>query len=89
MISGNGWGLSFPDICLTVEEIPGKTSTRKTDPAVVSNPSPLDEKQRYYPSTTATSNFNAKTAIGGAVISVHDQRLEVLSLMRSETIRRR
>ena len=32
MISGNGWGLSFPDIYLTaVEKPPEKTSTRKTD----------------------------------------------------------
>ena len=33
MISGDGWGLSFPDNCLTVEEkTPDKTSPRKTDP---------------------------------------------------------
>ena len=31
MIFGDRWGLSFPDICLTVEENPRKTSTRKTD----------------------------------------------------------
>ena len=37
MISGDGWGLSFPDICLTVEE---KTSTRKTDPTRESNQGP-------------------------------------------------
>ena len=24
MMSGNGWGLSFPEICLTVEEKPRK-----------------------------------------------------------------
>ena len=29
---GDGWDLRFPDICLTVEENPGKTLTYKTDP---------------------------------------------------------
>ena len=32
MISGDGWDLSFPDISLTVQEKPGKTSTRNSDP---------------------------------------------------------
>ena len=31
MVTGDGWGLSFPDICLTVEKRIRKTSTRKTD----------------------------------------------------------
>ena len=32
MISGDGWGQSFPEICLMVEEKPRKNPTRKTDP---------------------------------------------------------
>ena len=33
MISGDGWSLSFPDICLTVEEKPRKKpQPEKTDP---------------------------------------------------------
>ena len=32
MISGDSCYLSFPGICITVEENTGKTSTRKTDP---------------------------------------------------------
>ena len=40
IISGDGWGLSFPDICLTVEQILGKTSTRKTDPTGVDSGGP-------------------------------------------------
>ena len=31
VIFGDGWDLSFPNFCLTDEEKPGKTSTRKTD----------------------------------------------------------
>ena len=29
MISGDSWGLSFPDICLMVEKNPGKTEPGK------------------------------------------------------------
>ena len=49
MISGDGWGVSFAGIGLTVEE--------QTQPGTLadlgSNPDPLGERQRCYPSTTA------------------------------------
>ena len=49
MISGDGCGLSFPDICLTVEKKPhpGKL----TWPGI--EPGPLGERQRCYPLTRA------------------------------------
>ena len=45
MTSGDGWGLSFPDICLRVEEKPQTGNTGL-----------LGERQQYYPSTTAVVN---------------------------------
>ena len=53
MISGDRWGLSFPDICLTVEEKPRKNLNRENWPLRVSNSGPLGKKQQCYSSTTA------------------------------------
>ena len=45
-----GWmGLSFPDICLTVEEKPQKNLNLENGPDRVSKPGPLSERQRCYP----------------------------------------
>ena len=53
MISGDGWGLSFPNICLTVEEKHRKSPNQENWPDRGSNPRPLGERQRCYPLTTA------------------------------------
>ena len=53
MISRDRRGLSFPDICLTVEENPGRNNNQENSPDRGSNPSPLGERQRFYPSTRA------------------------------------
>ena len=49
MISRDWWHLSFPIICLTVEENPNWGNW----PDQGSNPGQLGERQRCYPSTTA------------------------------------
>ena len=41
MISGNGWGLCFPDICLTVEEEPRENLNQENWAYRGSNPGPL------------------------------------------------
>ena len=41
MISGNGWGLCFPDICLTVEEEPRENLNQENWADRGSNPGPL------------------------------------------------
>ena len=56
MISGDGWGLSFPDICLKVEENSGKNN-QENWPGRGSNPGPLGEKQRCYPLNTAVVKY--------------------------------
>ena len=49
MISGDGWGLSFPDIYLTAEENPWKNLNQENWPDRESNPDLLGERQRCYP----------------------------------------
>ena len=52
MISGDGWGLNFPDICHSVEEKSQKNwSNRGT------NPGSLGERQQCYSLTTAVVIF--------------------------------
>ena len=70
MISGDGCGLSFPEICLTVEENLGKNLNQENRPDRGSDPGPLGEKQRCYPLTTAVvicnqnlSNFLNRSSI--------------------------
>ena len=46
-----GW--MGPDICLTVEENPGQNLNQENLPDRESNPDPLTERQRCYPSTIA------------------------------------
>ena len=53
MISRDGRGLRFPDICLTVEKKPQKNIHQENWPNWGSNPGPLSERQRCYPLTTA------------------------------------
>ena len=43
----------FRTFALLLRKIPGKPPTRKNWPDRGSNPGPLGERQRYYPSTTA------------------------------------
>ena len=62
MISGDGWGLSFPNICITVEEKSWKNLNQENWPDQGSNPGLLGEKQRCYPST--------KVVVGGIVVSL-------------------
>ena len=50
---GDGWDLSFPDICLTDEEKPrGKNLNQENRPGRGSNPGLIGERQRCYPLTT-------------------------------------
>ena len=44
MISGDGWGLSFPDIYLTVGEKPRKNLNQENLPDRGSNPDPLRDR---------------------------------------------
>ena len=60
MISGDGWGLSFLDICLTVEKKPGKILNQGNWPDRGSNLGPLGERQRCYPLTTALVRIRKK-----------------------------
>ena len=60
MISGDGWGLRFPDIRLIVEEKPRKNLNQENWPDRGSNPVPLGERQRRYPSTTAVALLGQK-----------------------------
>ena len=53
MISGNGCGLSFPNIYLTVEENSRKILNQENWPDCVSNTGSLGERQCCYPLTTA------------------------------------
>ena len=48
MISGDRWGLSFPDICLTGEEKPRQNPTQETCPDRRSNPGQLRDKRACY-----------------------------------------
>ena len=52
MISGNGWGLNFPEIYLTVEEKPREKLNQENWPDRRSNRGPLDGRQWLYPTTT-------------------------------------
>ena len=56
MISEDGWGLRFPESCLTVEKKNRKNLNQENWPDHGSNPSPLGEKQRRYPSTIPVVN---------------------------------
>ena len=60
MISGDVWDLSLPDICLTVEEKPRKNLNQENWSDRGSNPGPLGERQRCYPSTTAVGNVKLR-----------------------------
>ena len=53
MISGDGWGLYFPNICLTVEENSIKSFSQENWPDREYNPGPLGDRQRYYLSIIA------------------------------------
>ena len=53
MTSGHGWSLSFPDICLTVEETPRKRLNQENWPDQGLNLGQLGERQRFYPMNTA------------------------------------
>ena len=53
VISRDSWGLSFPHFRLTVEEKRRKNLKQVNCPDRGSNPGPLDEWQRSYPSTSA------------------------------------
>ena len=53
MISGDGWELSFSDICVTVEEKLWKNLNQEKWLDRGSNPGLLGERQRCYPWTTA------------------------------------
>ena len=52
------WGLSFLDICLTVEENPRKKLNQENWPYRGLNTGPLSERQRCYPSSTAVVCMN-------------------------------
>ena len=64
MISGDGWGLSFPDICLTVEEKPRKEPQSGNWPDRGSNPGPLCERQRRYLKTIAVVIYRLISYVG-------------------------
>ena len=48
MIFGDLGGLKLPDMCLTGEEKPEKTSPRKHVPTGGSNPGPLRDRRAFY-----------------------------------------
>ena len=61
MISGDTWGLSFPDICLTVEGKPRKHQNQENWPDRGSNPGPLGIVSRETPFGHLWSNLWSHT----------------------------
>ena len=53
MVSRNEWGLSFHDICLTIEEKKPKHLNQENWPNWGLNLGSLGERQRCYPPSTA------------------------------------
>ena len=79
MISGNGWGLSFPDICRTVEEKPRKNLNKENLPDRGSNLGPLGERQGCYSLTTAVVDKHSHRK--GTCITCHSfTQLSVIQL---------
>ena len=84
MIFRDGWGLSLPNICLTVKENPGKL----TRPGI--EPRPLGERQQSYSSSTAIVTKHIVRSIISAIpffllILYHHHHQSVLLKSRSFT----